>query len=125
MDLPYDILTMAAGWGLLIWFAIDLGLIIGAASERSEMFERVWHTVTYLMFPMSGAIFLVDWLPKAGQEIVLWLPMVHGVEMLRHGYFGSAIHTYESPEYFVVINLILLLIGLALTRETSRRVEPE
>jgi len=125
MEPPKDVLTMVEAWGLLAWFAIALGFIIGAVSERSEMFERIWHTITYLLFPLSGAVFLVDWLPKAGQEVVLWLPMVHGVEMLRHGYFGNAIHTYENPAYLMLVNMILLLIGLALTRETSRRVEPE
>lgn len=125
MEAPADVLTMVGAWGLLAWFAVGLGLVIGAVSERSEMFERIWHTITYLMFPMSGALFMVDWLPTSAQEFVLWLPMVHGVEMLRHGYFGNAVHTYENPAYFMLINLVLMLIGLALTRETSRRVEPE
>jgi capsular polysaccharide transport system permease protein len=67
----------------------------------------------------------VDWLPKAAQEIVLWLPMVHGVEMIRHGYFGAVIPTYENPAYFATANLVMTLFGLALTREAGRRVQPE
>jgi capsular polysaccharide transport system permease protein len=125
MQPPADILTAVGAWLLLVWFAISLGLVIGAISERSEMFERIWHTVTYLMFPLSGALFMVEWLPKPAQEIVLWLPMVHGVEMLRHGYFGDAVRTHESPTYLMFASLILLFIGLALVRETGRRVEPE
>jgi capsular polysaccharide transport system permease protein len=125
MEPPADVLMMAVAWGLLAWFAIGLGLIIGAVSERSEMFERIWHTVTYLMFPMSGAVFMVDWLPTRAQELVMWLPMVHGVEMLRHGYFGSTVRTYENPAYFICVNMVFMLIGLAMVRETGRRVEPE
>lgn len=125
MQVPADILTMVIAWILLAWFAAALGLVVGAISERSEMFERLWHTVMYLLFPLSGALFMVDWLPKAAQEIVLWLPMVHGTEMLRHGYFGDSIRTYENPSYFIFINLITSFIGLALVKETGRRVEPE
>ena len=125
MQVPADTLMMVIAWILLAWFAAALGLVVGAISELSEMFERLWHTVMYLLFPLSGALFMVDWLPKAVQEIVLWLPMVHGTEMLRHGYFGDSIHTYENPSYFVLINLITSLIGLALVKETGRRVEPE
>jgi len=125
MEVPEDVLTMAAAWVLLAWFASSLGLIIGAVSERSEMFERIWHTITYLVFPMSGAVFMVDWLPTSTKEFVLWLPMVHGVEMLRHGYFGHAVHTYENPSYLVISNMLLMLIGLAMVRETGRRVEPK
>jgi capsular polysaccharide transport system permease protein len=125
MRFPADFLTMLTAWLLLAWFAISLGLVVGPVSERSEMFDRIWHTLIYLLFPLSGAVFMVDWLPKPAQELLLWLPMVHGVEMLRHGYFGEAVRTYENPAYLVLCNLMLMFIGLALVRETGRRVEPE
>ncbi|MDO8262467.1 MAG: ABC transporter permease [Gallionella sp.] len=125
MSLPEDILTVIIGWLLLAWFSFALSLIVGAASERSEVVERVWHVFTYLMFPLSGAAFMVDWLPKVAQTVILWVPMVHGTEMIRHGYFGAAVHTHEDPAYLVLVNLVMLLLGLALIRETGRRVEPE
>jgi capsular polysaccharide transport system permease protein len=125
MNLPRDMWPVLGGWLLLAWFSFALGLIVGAFSERSETFERTWHVITYLMFPLSGAVFMVHWLPKAAQEAILWLPMVHGVEMIRHGYFGEIVPTYGNPAYFAVINLVLTLIGLALVRETGRRVQPE
>lgn len=125
MPLPDDVLRMLAAWGLLAWFGCGLGLIVGALSERSDVFERAWHTLAYLLFPVSGAVFLVDWLPVAARELVLWLPMVHGVEMMRHGYFGAAIRTYEDVGYVVTANLVLTLIGLVLANEAGRRVEPQ
>lgn len=125
MQWPSDIWPVIGAWLLLAWFSLALGFIVGAISERSETFERIWHVVTYLMFPLSGAVFMVHWLPKAAQDALLWLPMVHGTEMLRHGYFGEVVPTYENPAYFAVVNLVLTLIGLALVRETGRRVQPE
>lgn len=125
MKLPVDTLTSIGGWVLLSWFATSLALIIGALSERSEVIERISHIIAYLLFPLSGAVFMVDWLPKAAQNILLWFPMVHGTEMIRHGFFGEAIRTYEDPIYFIMVNLIMTLFGLALVRETGRRVEPE
>ena len=122
---PVDLLAVIAGWLLLCWFSAALGLIVGAVSERSEVFERVWHIVTYLMFPLSGAVYMVHWLPKQAQDVVLWIPMAHGVEWMRHGFFGSTIPTYEQPFYFVVCNLGMTLIGLALARQTARSVRPE
>lgn len=125
MQLPVDILTMMGAWFLLAWFAISLGLVVGAVSERSEVFERVWHTLMYLLFPLSGAAFMVDWLPATAHKLVLWVPMVHGTEMLRHGYFGEMVHTYENPAYLILWSVCLLLLGLALVRETGRRVQPQ
>ena len=125
INAPSDLLTVAIGWLLLAWFALALSLIVGAASERSEIIERVWHIFTYLMFPLSGAAFMVDWFPKNVQEILLWVPMVHGTEMIRQGYFGLEVRTYANPVYFAIVNSVLLFIGLALVKETGRRVEPE
>lgn len=125
MSFPEDIFTILIGWFLLAWFAFSLSLVVGALSERSETIERVWHIITYLMFPLSGAAFMVDWLPENYQRLILWVPMVHGTEMIRHGFFGAAVHTHEQPWYLVICNMVLLLIGMALVRETGRRVEPE
>jgi capsular polysaccharide transport system permease protein len=125
MSLPDDVLTVMVGWGLLAWFAIGLSLVIGAASERSELVERVWHIVTYLLFPLSGAGFMVDWLPRAVHGLVYWVPMIHGTEMIRHGFFGSAVHTYEDPLYLAAVDAVLTLFGLALVLDVGRRVEVE
>lgn len=125
MALPADIFTMLVAWILLAWFAIGLGLVVGVISEVSEVFDRLWHAITYLLFPLSGAAFLVDWLPPAAQKVVLFIPMVHGTEMLRHGYYGSLITTYESPIYLVTCNLLLTFIGLTWIKYLSNRVAPE
>lgn len=125
MSLPSDTLTAVTGFLLLAWFAFALSLIVCAASERTEVVERVWHIFTYLMFPLSGAAFLVDWFPKPAQDMLLWIPPVHATEMIRHGYFGGLVRTYEEPMYLVSVNFVMLLLGLMLLKETGRRVEPE
>lgn len=125
MNWPADLLLVIIGWGLLCWFAIALGMIVGSICERSETFDRIWHVLTYLLFPLSGAVYMVHWLPTAAQKSVLMLPMVHGVEMLRHGYFGNVVPTYEAPFYFAAINLVLTLIGLFLTRKVGHNVQPQ
>jgi capsular polysaccharide transport system permease protein len=125
IELPVDLLTMMVAWVLLAWFAVSLGLIVGAISELSEVFERIWHVMTYLFFPLSGAVYMVDWLPKTAQKYALWVPTVHGIEMLRYGYFGNAVHPHYNPLFLILVNLVLMLVGLSLVGETSRRVEPQ
>jgi capsular polysaccharide transport system permease protein len=125
MSTPADVLTMILAWFMLAWFAVGLGLVIGTMSERSEVVDRIWHTITYLMFPLSGAIYMVAWLPGKMQEVVLWLPMVHGVEMLRQGYYGEMVTTHYDLLYMTIVNSILVLVGLVLVRQAQQRVEPQ
>lgn len=63
-------------------------------------------------------------LPPAG-EFVLLLPMVHGVEILREGYFGSAVHAHYDMAYMAMCNLCLTLLGLSQVRAVSHTVVPE
>lgn len=119
---PQDPLLVVWGWLMLAWFGASLALTIGAATAYSELVERLWHPMAYLLFPLSGAGFMVDWLPPAGQEVVLLLPMVHGVELLREGYFGSVVRTHYDVGYMAFINLVLTLVGLLLVRDAGHRV---
>ena len=122
---PEDMLKVIAGWLMLIWFGSSLALLLGAWSEQNEVVEKIWHPMAYLLFPLSGAAFLVDALPKAAQNVVLWLPMVHGVELLREGYFGSAIKAHYDIGYMALCCAVLSILAFAKLRVVSRNVVPE
>ncbi len=122
---PEDILKVIFGFIMLAWSGASFALLLGALNERSEIVEKLWHPMSYLLFPLSGAAFMVDWLPTAGQKYILLLPMVHGVEILREGYFGSAIHPHYDMAYMAIVNLCLLLLALSQVRVVSHTVMPE
>ena len=123
MPLPEDLLKVLCGWLMLAWFGASLALVIGAGTAYSEIVERLWHPAAYLLFPLSGAAFMVDWMPANAQKVLLLLPMVHGVEMLREGYFGSVVPTHYDVGYMASCCLVLSFVGLYLVRQASRRVE--
>jgi ABC-type polysaccharide/polyol phosphate export permease len=123
MPMPKDVLEVILGWFMLAWFGASLALLIGAGAAFSEIVERLWHPAAYLLFPLSGAAFMVDWLPAGMQRVVLLLPMVHGTEMLREGYFGNIVPTHHNVGYMASCCLVLSLAGLYLVRQASRRVQ--
>jgi ABC-type polysaccharide/polyol phosphate export permease len=123
MPPPNDLLEVVFGWVMLAWFGASLALLIGGGTAFSEMVERLWHPASYLLFPLSGAAFMVDWLPVGMQKFVLLLPMVHGIEMLREGYFGNVVVTHYDVGYMAWCCLILSLAGTFVVRQASRRVE--
>jgi capsular polysaccharide transport system permease protein len=120
---PVDFLLVVTGWLMLAWFGASLALLIGAGTALSPVVERLWHPAAYLFFPISGAAFMVDWLPRNFQTVVLFLPTVHGVEMLRHGYFGDVVPSHYDIGYMAICCLVLSLAGLLVVREAGRRVE--
>jgi capsular polysaccharide transport system permease protein len=119
---PVNMLMVVFGWLMLVWFGAALAILIGAATSYSELVERLWHPASYLLFPLSGAAFMVDWLPEGAQRVVLMLPMVHGVEIVREGYFGDKVQTHYDLAYMAFVNLTLTLVGLFLLRDAGRRV---
>jgi capsular polysaccharide transport system permease protein len=125
MELPADVLEVAFGWALLAWFSSALGLTIGSLSERFELVSKVWTPVTFILMPISGTFFMVDWLPPDYRALVLLLPMVHGVEILREGYFGDLVPAHYDVGYLTGWCMFLSFLGLALVREASRRVGPQ
>lgn len=122
---PENILQIAYGWFMLAMFGMSLAFFLGALSEQYELIEKLWHPASYLLFPLSGAAFLVDSLPKQAQEFVLALPMVHGVEMIREGYFGTRINAVYDAGYMAASVMVLLFIGLAQITRISKDVVPE
>lgn len=125
LDFPEDVIQVLGGWLMLAWFGSSLALFLGALSETHETIEKLWHPMSYLLFPLSGAAFLVDALPPGAQTAVLFLPMVHGVEYLREGYFGSEIRAHYDLTYMAICNIVLMLFGLAQERRVSGTLVPQ
>ncbi|MGR3808550.1 ABC transporter permease [Pasteurella testudinis] len=121
---PQDIFYMLLAWMLMAMFAMGLGLIICSIAYHIEAFGKIWGTLSFVMLPLSGAFFFVHTLPAQAHSYVLWIPMIHGTEMFRHGYFGSGVITYENPWYILVCNLAMLLIGLIMVKNFSEGIEP-
>lgn len=116
MPWPKDPLLMIIAWMLMQWFAVGYGLLLGTFMALSETFGFLWRGVSLGLVFLSGTFFMVAWLPTAARELILWVPMIHGTEMLRHGYYGNLVQTFENPWYLICWNLVLTLLGLLAIR---------
>lgn len=125
LEPPDDVLTVVQGWLLLAWFGASLAMLLGAVAEKSELVERLWHPASYIMFPLSGAAFMVDALPPAAQRYALYVPMVNGVEIVREGYFGDQIRTHYDLPYLLGFCFALSVMALAQVTIVNREITPE
>ena len=122
---PQDLLQVAGGWLVLAWFGSALATLLGALSHQNELVDKLWHPASYLIFPLSGSAFMVDALPRLAQEIVLYIPMVHGVEIVREGWFGARARAHYDLAYVLPLCLALTFAALLQVRHVARRVVPE
>lgn len=120
---PADILTMAFGYLLVIWFSFAFVLIMAALAELSETIERISHIILYLMLPFSGVFIPLYAIPERFRELLLYFPLVDVVEYFHRGYYGDRMITYYNLGYSINAILAMTLFGYALTNIAIRRVQ--
>jgi len=120
---PEDILKVIIGWLMMAFFGMALATYIGALATEHHFIEKIWHPFSYIMFPLSGAAFLVDAIPKSFQKYALLIPMVHGSECIRDGYFGSKFTAHYDLLYMGIFSLVLFWFGLIQLKKVSNTLE--
>ena len=96
------------GWCLMGVLALGVASLIAVVTEKYEASERFIAPLQYIILPICGFFFMVDWLPDEAQKLALYIPLVHCFEAVRHGFFGDAIPTHYDPAYPLIIAVILL-----------------
>jgi ABC-type polysaccharide/polyol phosphate export permease len=125
LEPPVDVLEVAGGWLLIAWIGSALAIWLGAMSHENELVDKIWHPFSYLLFPLSGAAFMVDALPESAQSVILYIPLVHGVEIVREGYFGAKARAHFDVSYVVPFCLVLTVLAMIEVRKLAARVVPE
>lgn len=120
--MPKNIPLMVGAWLLFVWFAIGFGMTMGPLLAHIEILSILWRPISMGLMMASGVFFFLAWLPINVREILLWLPMIHGSEMMKNGYFGNLITTYYDPYYFALCNLVLTFTGLMLAKGFGKHV---
>lgn len=120
-----DFFVLLGAWFLLCFVCNGFAMILACLSELSDTIERFVQPTMYLMMPLTGAFYMVSWLPETAQKIVLYSPLVQATEMFRAGYFGPSVKTYWDVEYLFLFGLALNALSFPLMKIVQKRVESE
>lgn len=118
-----DPLTFFGAWFLLAWFSFGFGLCLAALTELNEPFERFVQPVMYITLPITGAFYMVDWLPLQAKEVLLWSPLVNAMEMFRGGLFPADIPTEWDAGYLAACAFGITGVGLPLCLYAQKHVQ--
>jgi capsular polysaccharide transport system permease protein len=121
-DLPENPTKVALAMIGMALLSQGLAMMAASATEAVEGIERGIHAITYLILPICGMFFLVEWLPEWLQELALYVPTVHLFELLRDGQFGSRFRAVYDLSYVAAWIMVTHLLGLAALRITRQRL---
>ncbi|WP_137129509.1 ABC transporter permease [Rhizobium sp. FY34] len=123
IDTLEDPLLVISAWLLLTWFSFGFSLIIAGITEIVEPLGHFVPPLLYLTLPITGAFYMVNWLPESVQDLLWWSPLVQFFEMFRAGMFGSHVPTEWSVPYLVIWGLLLTSVGLPLVEKAQKHVK--
>jgi capsular polysaccharide transport system permease protein len=118
-----DPLAVIVGLCLAALLGYALGLIFCMAQVVSETVKRLRGPLLRPLFWISGLFFTANALPLQVRNALLVNPVLHCIEIVRGGWFGSYEARHASPLYVVAWIVTLLFLGMTLERIIRRRVE--
>jgi len=107
---PYAIIGALTGLGLL---GFGMGIINAVIMEHFSSWKNIHALLSRPLFFISGIFFTIDSLPEKVKTIVIWNPILHGVEWMRYGYYMNYRGNSFDPNYLLLWGLGVTLIGLA------------
>lgn len=113
---------LVAGWFLYAIFIFSTCLVIAPLSEMSEFVEKLVPVSTYVAIPVSGTFTMVSWMSPDLKDFMLLSPMVNGMELMRYGTFGNAVHPYYDVWNPIIVSLVLAVFGLIMCRRVRRNL---
>lgn len=122
-DAPHtsvDPLTVASAFAMTFAFAFGVGTLNIVLTSMVPVWGQLWSIINRPLFLISGIFFLIDELPKAVRDILLWNPVTHMIMEMRAAFYTSYEGAHVSEFYVYSISGISALLGLLLLRRYHR-----
>jgi len=117
---PHSIAECAKPILLLMTFGFGVGLINSALSRRFALWAFIYSRLTRGLMLLSGVFLVADQLPYFARSILVWNPLLHGIEWFRLGLYGTYPHHTLDRDYLMLCTGICLFIGVISYRATLR-----
>jgi capsular polysaccharide transport system permease protein len=116
----FNMVMLAVTWFALFGFAIGLfGAVVGTFYQN---FVKILNIIISPMMFISAIMYTVDSLPPVLQQIILYNPVVHFMEMI-HGYYFSELTTrFIDYQYMFYWTFIPLFFGLYFYKKAEKKI---
>ena len=119
---PADLLTSVQA-ALALWlFALGMGLINMVVAHFLHAWEQVVTSAIQLMYFASGIYYSASMMPAWVRDILIWNPVLQGIEWFRSGFYANYHPHWLDPSYLLVCASVALVLGFALERAVRPRL---
>lgn len=114
-------LMLLGGLYGLWFFGASLGLVVAVGGAIAPEIRKIFSMLLTPLYFVSGVMFPVSSVPPKYREILMYNPIVHGVESMRAG-LSSIYHAPENLDlgYLYLWSVLLLALGLVLYNRYSK-----
>lgn len=121
---PVNLIMVIAMWGLLWGLGLGVGLILSVAVTKVEELRKIVNVMSLPLLILSGAFLPIHYMPYSVQQILLYNPILHGIELIRVGYFeGYWTVQGISLSYLFFWVLSLVFVGLYMHRRYAKALK--
>lgn len=122
-DPPHDLPLMLVSYFGLGLLAFGAGLNIAALQRRLSMAVYIYNMVMAPAFILSGTFYSLDSVPYELRRLLVWNPIIHGVEGFRAGYITGQSDQYVDLPFLYFVGLVLTFTGMAQVMLSKRGMQ--
>ncbi|QUS36080.1 ABC transporter permease [Falsirhodobacter algicola] len=113
-----DVGKVIEGFAIMFAFGIGVGLMNCLITAHFVIWPQIFSLANRPLFLAAGIFFLVDELPAKARAVLEWLPVAHGVALMREGFYPSYHPEFISVSYCMIVSLPMIALALLLLRRS-------
>ena len=117
---PADIGMILVAIGLMAALALGVGMIIAVITQTIPSITEFYAVIMGASFFLSAVIYPVSVVPSFYRDLLLWNPLVHGIEAFRSGFFAGYRADDMDLAYLGLFAMSTIAIGLIADRVVKK-----
>lgn len=121
---PHHLLMVMGIWVSLWFLGLGIGLILAVATIKVQELRKIVSVMSLPLLILSGAFLPIHYMPYSVQQILLYNPILHGVELIRVGYFENYWTVQGiSYNYLFYWAMAFLFVGVFLNYKFDKAIK--
>jgi capsular polysaccharide transport system permease protein len=116
IDPPAHLETITIAILGLALIGFGLGMTNAAIEQVFPTWREIYGVVSRPLMLICAVFFTLESLPASARDMLAYIPMTHGIELFRSGYYSGYRSSVLDVGYLYEVGLTLCLVGFAAER---------